>query len=82
MTIFAPTGIGLVERRFSLRNRHGKVATTDGPYAEAKEQLGGILVLEARDMSHAVQLMTQHPAPKYHFRDSANGGPEPNDEGK
>jgi len=41
------------------------VATTDGPYAETKEQLGGILVLEARDMNHAVQLMSQHPALTY-----------------
>ena len=45
--------------------KNGKVATTDGPYTETKEQLGGILVLEARDMSHAVQLMSQHPAVKY-----------------
>ena len=45
--------------------KNGKVATTDGPYAETKEQLGGILVLEARDMNHAVQLITQHPAVKY-----------------
>jgi hypothetical protein len=29
---------------------------------ENKEQLGGILVLEARDLNHAVQLMAQHPA--------------------
>jgi hypothetical protein len=45
--------------------KNGKVATTDGPYAETKEQLGGILVLETRDMNHAIQLMTQHPALKY-----------------
>jgi hypothetical protein len=45
--------------------KNGKVATTDGPYAETKEQLGGIGVLEARDMNHAVQLMSQHPALKY-----------------
>jgi hypothetical protein len=45
--------------------KNGKVATTDGPYAETKEQLGGILVLEARDMNHALQLMSQHPALKY-----------------
>src|SRR5882724_3558607 len=45
--------------------KNGKVATTDGPYAETKEQLGGILVLEARDMNHAVQLMAQHPALTY-----------------
>ena len=49
----------------TLSWKNGKVATTDGPYAETKEQLGGILVLEARDMNHAVQLMAQHPALKY-----------------
>jgi len=45
--------------------KNGKVATTDGPYVETKEQLGGILVLEARDVNHAVQLMAQHPAMTY-----------------
>src|SRR6201987_6491568 len=45
--------------------KNGKVATTDGPYAETKEQLGGILLLEARDMNHAVQLIGQHPALTY-----------------
>ena len=50
------------ETALTLYWKNGKVATTDGPYAETKEQLGGILVLEARDMNHAVQLMTQHPA--------------------
>jgi hypothetical protein len=43
---------------------NGKVAVTDGPYAETKEQLGGILVLEARDLNHAIQLMSQHPGVK------------------
>lgn len=46
----------------TLRFQNGKVAITDGPYAETKEQIGGILVLEARDMQHAVQLMSKHPA--------------------
>jgi hypothetical protein len=45
--------------------KNGKVITTDGPYAETKEQLGGIGILEARDMNHAVQLMGQHPILKY-----------------
>ena len=43
----------------------GKVSVTDGPYAETKEQLGGILVLEARDLNHAIQLISQHPGVKY-----------------
>src|SRR6201994_3813092 len=50
------------ETALTLSWKNGKVVTTDGPYAETKEQLGGILVLEARDMNHAVQLMGQHPA--------------------
>jgi hypothetical protein len=53
------------ETALTLSWKNGKVATTDGPYVETKEQLGGILVLEARDMNHAVQLMSQHPAVKY-----------------
>src|SRR6516162_4487837 len=53
------------ETALTLYWKNGKVATTDGPYAETKEQLGGILVLEARDMNHAVQLMAQHPALTY-----------------
>lgn len=45
----------------TLRWRDGKVAVTDGPYAETKEQLGGIIMLEARDLNHAIQLMSKHP---------------------
>jgi hypothetical protein len=45
----------------TLRYGNGKVSVTDGPYAETKEQLGGILVLEARDLNHAIQLMSKHP---------------------
>ena len=50
------------ETALTLSWKNGKVATTDGPYGETKEQLGGILVLEARDMNHAVQLIGKHPA--------------------
>jgi hypothetical protein len=53
------------ETALTLHWKNGKVATTDGPYAETKEQLGGILILEARDMNQAVQLMAQHPALTY-----------------
>jgi len=45
--------------------KNGKVATTDGPYAETKEQLGGIQILEARDLNHAVQLISQQPGFKF-----------------
>jgi hypothetical protein len=45
----------------TLRWQNGKVAVTDGPYAETKEQIGGILLLEAKDLNHAIQLMSKHP---------------------
>jgi hypothetical protein len=45
----------------TVRWQNGKVSVTDGPFIETKEQLGGILVLEARDMDHAVELMSRHP---------------------
>jgi len=44
--------------------KDGRVSVTDGPYAETKEQLGGILVLEARDLNHAIQLISKHPGVK------------------
>jgi hypothetical protein len=49
------------ESAVTLRFQGGKVAVTDGPYAETKEQLGGILILEAKDLNHAIQLMSKHP---------------------
>jgi hypothetical protein len=45
----------------TLRWRNGQVMATDGPYAETKEQLGGILFLEARDLHHAIRLISKHP---------------------
>lgn len=45
----------------TLRYQNGRVVVTDGPYAETKEQLGGILILEAKDLNHAIQLMSLHP---------------------
>ena len=49
------------ESAVTLRFRDGGVALTDGPYAETKEQIGGILILEARDLNEAIQLMSRHP---------------------
>jgi len=45
----------------TLRMKNGEVDVTDGPYAETKEMLGGILLLEARDLNHAISLMSKHP---------------------
>jgi hypothetical protein len=48
-----------------LRWRNGAVVVTDGPFAETKEQLGGIGMLEAEDMMHAVELLSRHPGLNY-----------------
>ncbi|MCC6507670.1 MAG: YciI family protein [Pirellulaceae bacterium] len=45
----------------TLRFRDGRVQLTDGPFAETKEQLGGILILEADSLEHAIELMSKHP---------------------
>ncbi|HEV8003036.1 MAG TPA: YciI family protein [Planctomycetaceae bacterium] len=49
----------------TLRWREGTVIVTDGPFAETKEQLGGVGLLEATDMAHAVALMSKHPSLHY-----------------
>jgi hypothetical protein len=46
----------------TLKMKDGEVQVTDGPYVETKETLGGILLLEARDLNHAIALMSKHPA--------------------
>jgi len=45
-----------------VRSKDGKVSITDGPFAETKEQIGGIMILEARDLNDAIQLMSNHPS--------------------
>ena len=46
----------------TLRVRNGKLSTTDGPFAETKEQLGGFYLLEARDLNEAIQAAARIPA--------------------
>ncbi|QDU40464.1 YCII-related domain protein [Maioricimonas rarisocia] len=54
-----------VENGVTLRHRDGRTVVTDGPFVETKEQLGGILFLEANDLNHAIQLMSKHPGVKF-----------------
>lgn len=50
-----------IQNTATLRYQNGKAVVTDGPFAETKEQIGGFLMLEARDLNHAIHLMSQHP---------------------
>lgn len=45
-----------------LRPRGGKTVTTDGPYLETKEQIGGLILIEARDLNEALRIAALHPA--------------------
>ena len=47
---------------FALRPRGGKPVVTDGPYAEAKEMVGGFFIIEAADKDEAVRVASLHPA--------------------
>ena len=46
----------------TVRVRNGKVATTDGPFAETKEQLGGYYLIDARDLNDAIQVAAKIPS--------------------
>ena len=49
----------------TVRVRNGKVTTTDGPFAETKEQLGGYYLVEARDLNEAIQIATKIPSARF-----------------
>jgi len=42
--------------------RNGKVSTTDGPFAETKEQLGGYYLINAKDLNDAIQVASRIPS--------------------
>jgi hypothetical protein len=45
----------------TVRVRNGKMAVTDGPFAETKEQLAGFYLVDARDLNEAIQLAARIP---------------------
>jgi hypothetical protein len=51
-----------VQNAATLRWKSDRVTITDGPFAETKEQIGGIMILEANDLNHAITLMSKHPS--------------------
>jgi hypothetical protein len=46
----------------TVRVRQGKISTTDGPFAETKEQLGGYYLVEAKDLNEAIQVASRIPS--------------------
>ena len=50
-----------VQTAVTLRTRSGQLSTMDGPFAETKEQLGGFLLIEARDLNDAIRVASKLP---------------------
>lgn len=54
-----------VQTATTVRVRNGNVSTTDGPFAETKEQLGGYYLIEAKDLNDAIQVAARIPGSRY-----------------
>jgi hypothetical protein len=54
-----------VQTATTIRQQDGRNVTTDGPFAETKEALGGFYLVEARDLDEALELAAQCPGVRY-----------------
>ena len=59
--LIASNALQSVHTATTVRVEDGRVVTTDGPFAETKEQLGGFILIEARDLDDAVQVAAKFP---------------------
>ena len=59
--LVAAQALESVQAATTVRVRNGKTLVTDGPFAETNEQIGGFLLIEARDLNEAIQLAAQVP---------------------
>jgi hypothetical protein len=58
-------GLQHTDQATTVRVRNGKVSTTDGPFAETKEQLGGYFLIEAKDRAEAIGIASRIPSAKW-----------------
>jgi hypothetical protein len=59
--LIAASPLHPVETATTVRVRSGKTSTTDGPFAETKEQLGGFLAIDVRDLNDAIRIAAHFP---------------------
>jgi hypothetical protein len=50
-----------VKAAITIRIRNRKIFTTDGPFAETKEQLGGFILIDAKDLNEAIRVASKIP---------------------
>jgi hypothetical protein len=60
--VVAAEALQSARKAATVRVRSGKITTTDGPFAETKEQLGGFFVIDARDFNEAIQIASRWPS--------------------
>jgi len=58
-------GLQHTDAATTVRVRNGKLSTTDGPFAETKEQLGGFFLIEAKDLNDAIQIASRWPSARF-----------------
>lgn len=58
--VVATTGLG--PEQMSIRPGESAPVITDGPFVESKEQVGGLFIIEARDLNDALRVASLHPA--------------------
>jgi hypothetical protein len=63
--LLAAEALESVTSATTLRIRSGKVSITDGPFAETNEQIGGFILIEARDLNEAIQIASHVPVIRY-----------------
>ena len=54
-----------IQAAMSVTVRNGKLAVTDGPFAETKGQLGGFFLISARDLNEAIQVASKFPSVRF-----------------
>jgi hypothetical protein len=59
--LLAAQALESVSSATTVRIRSGKISITDGPFAETNEQIGGFILIEAKDLNEAIQLASRIP---------------------
>lgn len=63
--LLAASPLHPVDTSTTVRVRDGRTSTTDGPFAETKEQLGGFLMIEVPDLNDAIRVAAHFPAARF-----------------
>ena len=63
--LLAAEALDSIHTATTVRVRNGKISTTDGPFAETKEVLGGFNLINARDLDEAIQVASKIPLARW-----------------